>query len=68
LKEKTFPELYDLVNTYKPDVVWSDGDWGCPDDYWKSKEFLAWLYNDSPVKDTIVVNDRLGQGSPMQAW
>ncbi|ELT88295.1 hypothetical protein CAPTEDRAFT_91196, partial [Capitella teleta] len=33
-----------------------------PDTYWKSKEFLAWLYNDSPVKDTIVVNDRWGIG------
>ncbi|ELU15522.1 hypothetical protein CAPTEDRAFT_221178 [Capitella teleta] len=56
------PELYDLVNTYKPEVIWSDGDWGAPDTYWKSKEFLAWLYNDSPVKDTIVVNDRWGIG------
>ena len=26
-------------------------------------EFLAWLYNKSPVKDTVVVNDRWGQGT-----
>jgi alpha-L-fucosidase len=54
------PQLHDIVNTYKPEVIWSDGDWEMPDSYWKSKEFLAWLYNDSPVKDTIVVNDRWG--------
>lgn len=55
------PALYELVEAYKPDVVWSDGDGEAPDSYWKSKEFLAWLYNDSPVKDTVVANDRWGQ-------
>uniref|UniRef100_A0A8C0GBW9 Tissue alpha-L-fucosidase n=2 Tax=Chelonoidis abingdonii TaxID=106734 RepID=A0A8C0GBW9_CHEAB len=52
------PELYDLVLRYKPDLVWSDGDWEGPETYWNSTSFLAWLYNDSPVKDTVVVNDR----------
>uniref|UniRef100_G1SR53 Alpha-L-fucosidase n=1 Tax=Oryctolagus cuniculus TaxID=9986 RepID=G1SR53_RABIT len=58
---KTLPELYDLVNNYKPDLIWSDGEWECPYTYWNSTEFLAWLYNDSPVKDEVVVNDRWGQ-------
>jgi hypothetical protein len=25
-----------------------------PDTYWKSTTFLAWLFNSSPVKDTVV--------------
>ncbi|XP_037785481.1 alpha-L-fucosidase-like isoform X1 [Penaeus monodon] len=61
---KTMPELHELVNTYHPDVIWSDGDWEANDSYWNSTGFLAWLFNDSPVKDTVVVNDRWGRGIP----
>uniref|UniRef100_A0A8C4QII4 alpha-L-fucosidase n=1 Tax=Eptatretus burgeri TaxID=7764 RepID=A0A8C4QII4_EPTBU len=45
---------------YLPEVIWSDGDWEAPSSYWNSTEFLAWLYNSSPIKDKVVVNDRWG--------
>ncbi|KAL5011676.1 hypothetical protein ScPMuIL_010227 [Solemya velum] len=60
VKDKLMPELTDLVMRYKPDIVWSDGDWEAPCSYWNCTEFLAWLYNDSPVRDSVVVNDRWG--------
>ncbi|PAV85957.1 hypothetical protein WR25_26538 isoform B [Diploscapter pachys] len=59
----SFPQMIEIVNKYKPEVIWSDGEWDRTDDYWKSKDFLAWLYNTSPVKDTVVVNDRWGAGT-----
>ncbi|OWA54042.1 Plasma alpha-L-fucosidase [Hypsibius exemplaris] len=59
VKMKTMPELYEIVNRYKPDVIWSDGAPGSST-YWNSTQFIAWLYNDSPVKDTVVTNDRWG--------
>lgn len=62
VNNKVLPEMYELVNTYQPSIIWSDGDWETFDTYWKATEFIAWLYNDSPVKDEILVNDRWGIG------
>lgn len=59
--EHMLPQMKDLVTRYQPDVVWTDGEWDYPSDVLKSTEFLAWLYNDSPVKDKVVVNDRWGK-------
>ena len=55
------PQIKDLVNRYKPDILWTDGEWDHPSEKWKSPEFLAWLYNESSVKETVCVNDRWGK-------
>lgn len=59
-EEHSFPQLYDAVNRYKPWVVWGDGEWDAHSDIWQSRKFLAWLYNESPVKEYVVPNDRWG--------
>lgn len=61
-KEHVWPQMKELINNYQPDVFWTDGDWEAPAETWKSQQFLTWLYNESPVKDKIVVNDRWGSG------
>jgi len=53
-----FPQFKDMVTRYKPDIIFSDGEWEQTSAEWHSPELLAWLYNDSPVKDIVVVNDR----------
>jgi alpha-L-fucosidase len=55
------PQMKDLVTRYKPDILWTDGEWEHSSEEWKSTIFLSWLYNESPVKDQVVVNDRWGK-------
>ena len=55
---KMQPEMKELVTSFRPDVLWVDGGIDAQPEYWGSQDFLAWLYNESPSKDTIVTNDR----------
>jgi len=57
---KTLPELYDLVNKYEPELIWSDGPTHALSSYWRSAEFLAWYATNSSVAETAVWNDRWG--------
>jgi len=56
-----FPQLKELVERYKPHVLWCDGDWEQESSYWRATEFLGWLYNASPVSDVVACNDRWGK-------
>ncbi len=56
------PQLKDLVTRYNPEIIWPDGEWDQTDTIWRSREFLTWLYNESPVKNVVVTNDRWGGG------
>lgn len=55
------PQLKDLVERYQPDLLWPDGEWDLTSEQWGSKDFLTWLFNESKVKQHIVVNDRWGK-------
>ncbi len=55
------PMLKELITKYEPSTLFTDGEWDHPSSTWHSTEFLTWLYNESPVKDYIVPNDRWGK-------
>ena len=59
--EHMIPQMKDLVTRYNPDILWTDGEWDHSSETWKSTEFLAWLFNESPVKETVAINDRWGK-------
>ncbi len=58
----TLPQMKDLINQYHPYVLFTDGGWDHSAKTWHAEQFLAWLYNDSPMKDSIVTYDRWGSG------
>ena len=60
IQDHMFPQFKDLVTRYKPSIIFSDGEWELPSSTWRSPELLAWLFNESLVKDEVVVNDRWG--------
>ena len=59
--EHMIPQMKDLVLRYEPDLFWTDGEWDFPSDRWRATEFLAWLFNESPVGGRVAVNDRWGK-------
>ncbi|MFC1639388.1 alpha-L-fucosidase [Gemmatimonadota bacterium] len=63
--DHVIPQLEELVLRYAPAVIFSDaGEWDHDEEFWRTKDFLAWLYNNAPNKDEVVVNDRWARGMP----
>ena len=64
--EMNLPQTEELVTRYEPDIVWADGERDYSDEELRSVD-SAWLYNESPVKESVVVNDRRAKDA-RQAW
>lgn len=42
ISNQILPELKELIYSYQPEVIWSDGDWEAPYEYWNATQFIAW--------------------------
>jgi alpha-L-fucosidase len=61
VREHMIPQFKDVVTRYAPALIFSDGEWDMPSQDWQSEQLLAWLFNESPCKDEVVINDRWGK-------
>ncbi|HEY9139867.1 MAG TPA: alpha-L-fucosidase [Bryobacteraceae bacterium] len=61
VREHLFPQFQDVVKHVEPEVIFSDGEWELTSEEWHSPELLAWLFNESPVRGRVVINDRWGK-------
>ncbi|WP_422355236.1 alpha-L-fucosidase [Roseivirga pacifica] len=55
------PQFKELIGTYRPDLIFADGEWFNSAEEWHSAELISWYFN--LVGDDAVVNDRWGNGS-----
>lgn len=55
------PQFKELVGRYKPDAIFSDGDWQNTAEQFHSTELISWYYN--TVGSDAIVNDRWGRGT-----
>jgi alpha-L-fucosidase len=54
------PQFKELVSTYKPSLIFADGEWYNSAKQWHSAELINWYYN--LVGDEAIVNNRWGSG------
>lgn len=62
IREHMVPQFKDVVTKYRPSLIFSDGEWDLEHQRWMSTELLAWLFNEAPSRDEVVINDRWGKG------
>lgn len=55
------PQFKNLVSTYKPTAIFTDGEWLNSSEQWHAKELISWYYN--TVGEKAIVNDRWGSGT-----
>lgn len=60
VEEHMHPQIKHLVETHKPSILWADGEWEQSSETWRTPELIAWLYNESSVREDVVINDRWG--------
>lgn len=54
------PQAIDYIDRYEPDILWFDGEWQRPAEYYRTPEMVAYFYNSVGGKKEVVSNDRMG--------
>ena len=63
VRDYLVPQAKEFIDRYEPDILWFDGEWERPSDYFRTRDLAAYLYNRAEGRRTVVVNDRFGKES-----
>lgn len=61
VEQHMIPQFKELVSTYKPTMIFADGEWYNSAEQWHAAELIAWYFN--LVGEDAIVNNRWGGGS-----
>jgi alpha-L-fucosidase len=59
--ELILPQAMDYIDRYDPDILWFDGEWQRPAEYYRTPSLVAYFYNRAEGRKEVVANDRLGK-------
>ena len=59
-REYVIPQAVEFIDRYDPDLIWFDGDWDSPWQFFGSADITAYLYNRAEGRKEVAVNDRFG--------
>jgi len=57
------PQAKDFIDKYDPDILWFDGEWLRPAEYYRTPEIVAYFYNHAEGRKEVAANDRWGKGT-----
>lgn len=61
VEQHMIPQFKELISTYKPEVLFTDGEWFHSAETWHARDLIAWYFN--LVGDDAIINNRWGGGS-----
>ncbi len=63
IDEYIVPQAKDFIDKYDPDILWFDGEWQRPAEYYKTPDIVAYFYNKAEGRKDVAANDRWGQNT-----
>jgi alpha-L-fucosidase len=63
INELILPQAKEFIDKYDPDILWFDGEWQRPAEYYRTPEIVAYFYNKAEGRKEVASNDRLGMGT-----
>lgn len=61
VRELIVPQAMEYIDKYDPDILWFDGEWQRPAEYYRTPDLVAYFYNKAGGRKEVVSNDRFGK-------